>query len=436
MADLWSGRLPGGLDPAVRAFSASLAVDWRLAPYDIRGSLAHVAMLAHVGLLDPTEQAVLERGLRELLAEVDAGAAPWDPEAEDVHSAVEAELSRRVGPVAGKLHTGRRRHDQVALDLHLFVRDACERTQAAVRDLVAALVDGAEAHRELLMPAYTHLQRAQPVTVAHWFLAYAWMFRRDATRLADARHRADFSPLGAGALAGSTLPLDPAFTAGALGFAGPYANSLDAVSDRDFAVEYVAAAALIMVHLSRLAEDLVLWNTREFGFIEIDDGWATGSSMMPQKKNPDVAELIRGRAGRVFGDLAALLTLLKGLPLSYNRDLQEDKPALFDAADTVLACLEAAAGLVRHIRWRPDALSRALSAELLATDDAERLVRQGIPFRDAHGRVAARFRDGGTEPADPEAVRGSVAARGGLGPAPAAVMGQIAALRDWLAHPL
>lgn len=435
MPDLWSGRLPGGLDPVVRAFSASLAVDWRLAAYDIRGSLAHVAMLERVGLLTPAERAVLEQGLRELLTEVERGAGPWDPEAEDVHSAVEAELARRVGPVAGKLHTGRSRNDQVALDLHLFVRDAFDRTHAAVRELVGALADAAEAHADLLMPAYTHLQRAQPVTVAHWLLAYAWMLRRDAERLLDGRRRADRSPLGAGALAGSTLPLDAAFTAASLGFSGPYANSLDAVSDRDFAVEYVAAAALLMTHLSRLAEDVVLWNSREFGFVEIDDGWATGSSMMPQKKNPDVAELIRGRAGRVFGHLFALLTLLKGLPLSYNRDLQEDKPALFDAVDTVLACLGAAAGLVRHLRWRPEALGRALSTELLATDEAERLVQQGVPFREAHARVAARFRQGGTEPADPAAVFASVTARGGLGPAPEAVAGQIAALREWLAHP-
>jgi argininosuccinate lyase len=435
MADLWSGRLPGGLDPAVRAFSASLAVDWRLAPYDIRGSLAHVAMLEKVGLLSPSERAVLEQGLGELLAEVEAGAGPWDPEAEDVHSAVETELARRVGPVAGKLHTGRSRNDQVALDLHLYLRDAVDRTLAAVRELIGSLTDAAEAQTDRLMPAYTHLQRAQPVTVAHWLLAYAWMLRRDAGRLADARRRADCSPLGAGALAGTTLPLDPAHTAALLGFAEPYANSLDAVSDRDFAVEYAAAAALLMAHLSRLAEDVVLWNSREFGFVEIDDGWATGSSMMPQKKNPDVAELIRGRAGRVFGHLMALLTLLKGLPLSYNRDLQEDKPALFDTVDTVLACLTAATGLIRHLRWRPEGLKRALSAELLATDEAERLVREGIPFREAHSRVAARFREGGTEPADPTAIAASVAARGGLGPAPEAVARQIAALRAWLARP-
>lgn len=438
MPDLWSGRLPGGLDPQVRQFSSSLSVDWRLAAYDIAGSLAHVAMLGHVGLITGDEANQIAGGLQNLLAEIERGHPPWDGDAEDVHSAIENELTRRIGTVAGKLHTGRSRNDQVALDLHLFLRDAVRDTDQDVVGLAAALLDQAEAAGTVAMPAYTHLQRGQPILVAHHLLAYVWMLIRDRSRLKDLGHRADSSPLGAGALAGSTLPLDPDDTRAILGLSRLYDNSLDAVSDRDFVLEYLSAASLIMVHLSRLAEDLVLWTTREFGFIEIDDGWATGSSMMPQKKNPDVLELIRGRAGRVFGDFMAVLTVMKGLPLSYNRDMQEDKPSLFDAVDTVRACLQAATGLVCHIRWRTTALAESLTPELLATDEAETLVRQGVPFRDAHQQVAHSYRTSSLSgPIPPDQVAQSLERRDrAMGPGPQSVAQQIAKARTLLKRPV
>lgn len=438
MPDLWSGRLPGGLDPQVRQFSSSLSVDWRLAAYDIAGSLAHVAMLGHVGLITGDEANQIAGGLQNLLAEIERGHPPWDGDAEDVHSAIENELTRRIGTVAGKLHTGRSRNDQVALDLHLFLRDAVRDTGQDVVGLAAALLDQAEAAGTVAMPAYTHLQRGQPILVAHHLLAYVWMLIRDRSRLEDLGHRADSSPLGAGALAGSTLPLDPDDTRVILGLSRLYDNSLDAVSDRDFVLEYLSAASLIMVHLSRLAEDLVLWTTREFGFIEIDDGWATGSSMMPQKKNPDVLELIRGRAGRVFGDFMAVLTVMKGLPLSYNRDMQEDKPSLFDAVDTVRACLKAAAGLVCHIRWRTTALAESLTPELLATDEAETLVRQGVPFRDAHQQVAHSYRTSSPSgPIPPDQVAQSLERRDrAMGPGPQSVAQQITKARTLLKRPV
>jgi len=311
MPDLWSGRLPGGLDPEARRFSASLDLDWRLAPYDIRGSLAHVEMLAAVGLLTPPERTEIAAGLEALLAEVLDGAPPWDPDAEDVHSAVEAELTRRIGAVAGKLHTGRSRNDQVALDLHLFIRDAVPRTLAELHRLVDALLIQAERHQTTVLPGYTHMQRAQPVPLAHHLLAYVFMLHRDRERFRAVYAEADRSPLGAGALAGSTLPLDPDLSCAHLQLGRLYENSLDAVSDRDFLLDYLAAGVQTMLHLSRLAEELVLWSTREFGFVRLRDGWATGSSMMPQKKNPDVAELIRGRAGRLLADFVGLATTLK-----------------------------------------------------------------------------------------------------------------------------
>jgi argininosuccinate lyase len=428
---LWAGRLPGGLDPKARAFSASLNLDWRLAPYDIRGSLAHVAMLAHQGIVAPDEADAMRRGLEELLAEVEAGAAPWDPDAEDVHSAVEAELTRRIGAVAGKLHTGRSRNDQVALDLHLYLDDAYTRTIAAVEALSQVLVDQASRHQNQPLPGYTHLQRAQPVTVAHHLLAYVAMLHRDRERLSQGQRLNRQSPLGAGALAGSTLPLDPTVSAAALGWDAVYENSLDAVSDRDSAVDYVATAGLIAVHLSRLAADVVLWSTREFGFVELDDRWATGSSMMPQKKNPDVAELVRGRAARVAAALTGLLSLLKGLPLGYQRDLQEDKVYLFDAVDTTLGSLEAMAGLMAGVRFRPDRIAQALSQDLLATDEAEDLVRRGVPFRAAHAQVAARYAAGDPPAAPPEAIHESLRRRDAtpMGPGPESVARQLKAFQ-------
>jgi argininosuccinate lyase len=427
MPDLWSGRLPGGLDPEVRAFSSSLNVDWRLASYDIRGSLAHVEMLRTVGLLTDAEAGQISGGLRQLLAEVAEGATPWNPEAEDVHSAVEEELTQRIGAVAGKLHTGRSRNDQVAVDLHLYTRDAVTRTAAQVGRLAAALLEQAGDHEDTVLPGYTHMQRAQPVPLAHHLLAYVWMLSRDRERLLFAYQEADRSPLGAGALAGSTLPLDPELSRRSLGLARLYENSLDAVSDRDFLLDFLGAAAQIMLHLSRLAEELVLWSTREFGFVSLQEGWATGSSMMPQKKNPDVAELLRGRAGRTLADYVGLATVMKGLPLSYNRDLQEDKAYVFHAADTVTAALSAMAGLVSHLDFVGPRMAASLTAELLATDEAEALVRQGTPFREAHGTVGARYRDVDEAPvASDGAIRQSLRDRDrAMGPGPQSVREQI-----------
>ncbi|AEJ41197.1 argininosuccinate lyase [Sulfobacillus acidophilus TPY] len=433
MPDLWSGRLPGGLDPKARAFSSSLAVDWRLARYDIQGSLAHADMLAAVGLLTPEEHEAIQQGLEALLSEVEAGADPWDLMAEDVHSAVEQELTRRLGPVAGKLHTARSRNDQVALDLHLYVKDAGQKTIAALNHLVDTILGLAERWADLPLPGYTHMQPGQPVTVGHHLLAYVWMLLRDRSRIEDMAARANVSPLGAGALAGTTLPIDPTRTAHHLGFAGPYQNSLDAVSDRDFAIEFLADLALVAVHLSRLSEELILWSGREFGFITLSDHWATGSSMMPQKKNPDIAELIRGKSGVVIGQLTAFLTLMKGLPLAYNRDLQEDKGLLFTGVDTVLASLDAMAGLLAGITVNPKRIQEDMGEDLLATDWAEKLVQDGIPFREAHGQVAARFRDPQVKAASPDAIRHSLTLRDRpMGPGPAHVREQIRAARQLL----
>lgn len=388
-------------------------------------------MLARQGLMSPEEAETIRRGLEALLAEVEAGAPPWDAEAEDVHSAVENELQRRVGDVAGKLHTGRSRNDQVAVDLHLYLEDVHARTRDALDRLEDALLALADRWRDEPLPGYTHWQRAQPVTVGHHLLAYVSMLGRDGERLAEARRRNRQSPLGAGALAGSTLPLDPVWTAAALGLDRVYENSLDAVSDRDAAVEYAADAALLAGHLSRLAADIVLWSTREFGFVELDDRWATGSSMMPQKKNPDVAELVRARAGRVAAAVNGLLMLTKGLPLGYQRDLQEDKVYLFDAVDTTLGCLAAMAGLVGHMTFRRDRIRQALSQDLLATDQAEEMVRAGTPFRQAHGEVARRFREGDPPPADVSAIEDSLRARDAtvMGPGPQSVAAQIERVR-------
>ncbi len=431
MPDLWSGRLPGGLDPEVRRFSSSLDVDWRLAAYDIRGSLAHVAMLQTVGILTEAEAQTIQDGLTALLDEIVGGAAPWNLEAEDVHSAVEEELTRRIGQVAGKLHTGRSRNDQVALDLHLYARDALRATAAEAGRLAHALLAQADAHQDVVLPGYTHMQRAQPVPVSHHLLAYVWMLSRDQERLRQAYRSADRSPLGAGALAGSTLPLDPDRSRQELGLAVLYENGLDAVSDRDFLLEYLAAATQVMLHLSRLAEELVLWSTREFGFVHIDDGWATGSSMMPQKKNPDVAELIRGRSARTLADFVGLATVMKGLPLSYNRDLQEDKAYVFHAADTVVGALSAMAGLVGNLTFDAAAMARGLTTELLATDEAEALVVDGLPFREAHARIGVRFRDVQDPPAaGADAIRKSLRLRDRpLGPGPDSVRDQITRAR-------
>jgi argininosuccinate lyase len=390
-----SGRFAGGRAAEVAAFSESISFDWRLWRQDILGSMAHATMLARIGVLTKAERDAIIAGLDELGAEVEAGKFAWKPELEDVHMNLEAELTRRV-PAGAKLHTARSRNDQVALDVRLWLRDEIFDLAREVRGLQRALVNLGARHADVVIPGYTHLQRAQPVYFAHHCLAYAEMLERDHGRLRDAFGRANVCPLGSGALAGSTLPLDRELVARLLGFvdargrARVTQNSMDGVSDRDFMVEFCAAAALLAVHLSRLAEDVILWASAEFGFIKIADAYTTGSSLMPQKKNPDVAELTRGKSGRVIGNLVALLTLLKGLPMTYNRDLQEDKERLFDTADTVRACVRLMAAMLDHTAVRPEACAAAAADPLLlATDLADYLVRKGMAFRQAHHVVGA-----------------------------------------------
>ena len=382
----WGGRFDGATDPVVERFSASIDFDKALARHDIRGSRAQARMLGDVGLIPARDSRALLRGLDEVEAEIESGRFPFDPALEDIHMNIETRLRTLVGPeAAGKLHTGRSRNDQVATDLALFLRDAGLATQRGIHQLRAVLLERAREHIDTLLPGYTHLQRAQPVRLAHHWLAHVEALGRDAGRFADARARIDRSPLGAGALAGSTLPLDREQTARELGFEGPTRNSMDTVASRDAALEYLAATAIAMVHLSRLAEELVIWSTAEFGFVELADAYSTGSSLMPQKKNPDVPELVRAKSGRAIGNLVTLLTVLKGLPLSYNRDLQEDKEPLFDSVATLRDSLEVMAGCLATLEVRRDRMAQAASDPmLLATDLAELLVRKGVPFRDAH----------------------------------------------------
>jgi len=388
----WSGRFETPTAPLVEAFTTSLAIDRRLYPYDVRGSLAHVRGLVRAGLLSAREGVRIERGLRRVERELDGEAFEFLPSDEDIHMAIERRLTELVGPVGGKLHTGRSRNDQVALDFRLWILDACERLATHVTALEHVLVDVAERNVDVVMPGYTHLQRAQPVLVAHHLLAYREMLRRDRGRLEDCRARADELPLGAGALAGAGFGIDRRALAKDLGFARVARNSLDAVADRDAAAELLGACAILAVHLSRFGEEIVLWASDEFGFVELPDAFATGSSMMPQKKNPDVAELVRGRAGGVIGALVALLTTLKGLPLAYNRDLQEDKGVVFGAVDTTERCVEVMAAMVPALRLRPDRMLAASDGLTLATDVADRLVERGIPFRQAHEIVGALVR--------------------------------------------
>jgi len=385
--------LAGEADPRLVRMSASIQDDVALYEEDIRGSQAHVAMLAERGIVPRAAARRIRSGLERVRREFAAGKVRFDPSLEDVHTHVERRLGEIVGRDAGYLHAGRSRNDQVALDERLFVVDACRRCDEALRGLMLALLGQAERHRDTLLPGYTHLQRAQPVSLAHHLLAHVEMLGRDRERFAETARRAAVSPLGSGALAGSTLPLDRLRAARALGFARVTENSLDAVSDRDSAVELVFDCALAAVHLSRLGEEVVLWTTREFGFMELDDSFATGSSLMPQKKNPDVAELARGRAGRALGDLVSLLAVLKSLPLSYNRDLQEDKRPLLGAPRSLVETLEALSGAIATARFDAARMGEALGGgEAFATDAAEHLVRRGVPFREAHeavGRAAA-----------------------------------------------
>jgi argininosuccinate lyase len=401
----WGGRFEGPTDPAVERFTASVHFDRALAHHDIRGSIAHASMLGATGLLEPGDAAALVGGLERIRGEIERGEFPFDPRLEDVHMNVEARLRELIGPVAGRLHTGRSRNDQVATDLALYLRDAALAAERGLVGLQEALVLRAREHVETLLPGYTHLQRAQPVRLAHHWLAFVELFSRDRERFADLRRRQSRSPLGSGAIAGSTLPIDRERTARELGFEAPAANSMDAVGARDGALEFLAAGAIAMVHLSRLAEELVLWSTSEFGFVELADAYSTGSSLMPQKKNPDVPELVRGKAGRAIGNLVTLLTVLKGLPLTYNRDLQEDKEPVFDTARTLRDCLEVTAGAVATLRVNVDAMRRAAEDPLLlATDLAEVLVREGVPFREAHEVVGKLVRHCVSKRLDPRTL--------------------------------
>ena len=386
------------MDTLVEAYTSSIAADARLVPYDIAGSIAHARMLGQQRIIPKKDAVAIVRGLAEILDEYERGEFELRSDLEDVHMNVEVRLAEKIGPVAGRLHTARSRNDQVATDFRMYAKDAGSRTCAALVALQAALLDLAEANKTAIVPGYTHLQRAQPVLLAHHLLAYVEMFARDYSRFAVAHLLADEMPLGSGALAGVPYPVDREAVAEELDFSGVTANSIDAVSDRDFVVDYVSAAALTMVHLSRLAEEIVLWSSAEFAFIRLPDAFATGSSIMPQKKNADVAELARGRTGRVIGGLVAMLTALKGLPLSYNRDLQEDKPALFDAEDTLMATMRVMTAMLPAIEVDTKRTRAAAIANYsLATDLADYLVRKGLPFREAHEAVGGLVRHAESE---------------------------------------
>ena len=381
----WGGRFQESTDAFVAEFTASVGFDQRLAQEDIAGSRAHAAMLVKQGVLSEADGDAIARGLDAIADEIARGAFVWDTALEDVHMNIEKRLTDRIGDAGKRLHTGRSRNDQVATDIRLYTRAAIDRILGEIRRLQAAIVALAEREAETIMPGFTHLQVAQPVTFGHHLMAWYEMLARDAGRFRDCRARLNQSPLGAAALAGTTYPIDRHMTAAALGFAAPCANSLDAVSDRDFAIESAAAAATLMMHLSRIAEELIIWNSAAYRFIELPDRFCTGSSIMPQKKNPDVPELVRGKTGRVYGHLAALLTLMKSQPLAYNKDNQEDKEPLFDTLDTVLACLRAFADMIPAIEANHAAMYRAAGAGYsTATDLADYLVRHGVPFRDAH----------------------------------------------------
>jgi argininosuccinate lyase len=383
------GRFKKAADKKVDQYTASIPYDWRLYPYDIAGSIAHARMLAKQGIITDKEAETIIVGLNGIKEEFALGQFLFKPELEDIHMHIEARLVEKVGGVGGKLHTARSRNDQVALDMRLFAKDAIANTLVGLGELQKALVGLAEANEDVIIPGYTHLQTAQPVLLAHHLLAYFEMLQRDTARFIDCLKRVDILPLGSGALAGVAYNIDREFLAKELGFSQVSQNSLDAVSDRDFILEYEAAASLTMMHLSRLAEEIILWSSAEFGFIELDQSYATGSSIMPQKQNPDVAELARGKTGRVYGNLVALLTTMKALPLAYNRDLQEDKEGFFDTVDTLLSTLDVLAGLVKTLKIKPEKARQALEkGYILATDLADYLVRNGEAFRTAHEVVA------------------------------------------------
>jgi len=386
----WGGRFSAGPAEIVKKFTESVSFDWQLYKHDIAGSIAHANGLAKVGLLTQAEAAKIKRGLKLIEREIEAGKFQWNTDLEDVHMSIETALIKKIGAAGKKLHTARSRNDQVATDLRLWIKDAIVECAGRIAGLQKALVALAEKNVDVVVPGYTHTQRAQPVSVAHHLLAYVEMLARDAGRFADCAKRADFCPLGSGAIAGSTLRVVRESVARELGFAGVTQNSMDAVSDRDFVVEFLTTAAICGMHLSRLAEDLILWSTAEFGFITIGDAYTTGSSLMPQKKNPDIAELVRGKTGILYGKVVAALTMLKGLPLTYNRDMQEDKPLLFDGAVTLQSSLQVMADMLRHTRInRPRCEAAASDPMLLATDLVDFLVKSGTPFREAHHAVGA-----------------------------------------------
>ena len=385
MAKMWAGRTDGQTDRLADDFNSSIGFDCRMYRQDITGSMAHAAMLGATGILPKADADTLIDGLQTILDDLGSGKLQFDPACEDIHMFVEQVLTERLGDVGKKLHTARSRNDQVALDLRMYLREQCDAISAQVKTLIEALVDRAAEYKSAIMPGYTHLQRAQPITFGHHLMSYAMMLLRDRSRLADCRKRMNRSPIGCCALAGTTYPTDRAMEAAQLGFDGICMNSLDGVSDRDFCAEFLSTLSILMMHLSRLSEELILWTSWEFGFVELSDAYTTGSSIMPQKKNSDMAELIRGKTGRVYGDLVGLLTMLKGLPMAYNKDMQEDKEGVFDACDTVSMCLPVMTGMIETMTAKPEAMKKAAQRGFInATDLADYLVRKGLPFRSAY----------------------------------------------------
>ena len=394
MAKMWAGRTSGDTDTLCDDFNSSIHFDCRMFRQDIQGSIAHAAMMAKQGIITEQDKEELTEGLLDTLADLESGKLEFDMSAEDIHMFVEQVLTERKGEVGKRLHTARSRNDQVALDIRLYLRSEIDGISALIRSLIKTVVDKAEEYKAAIMPGYTHLQRAQPVTFGHYLLAYAWMLRRDVQRLADCRFRMNLSPIGCCALAGTTYDTDRVYEAQLMDFDGVCMNSLDGVSDRDFAVELLSDLAILMMHLSRFSEEVILWSSWEFGFVELSDSFTTGSSIMPQKKNPDMAELVRGKTGRVYGDLMGILTVLKGLPLAYNKDMQEDKESVFDACDTVKLCLNVMAEMIPGTKARTDNMLKAAGEGFInATDLADYLVRKGLPFRSAYkisGRIVAK----------------------------------------------
>lgn len=388
MAQLWGGRFTKETDKLVYQFNASISFDKRFYAQDIKGSIAHVMMLGRQGILTEEETEKIMEGLQGILSDVEAGTLEITDQYEDIHSFVEATLIDRIGEAGKKLHTGRSRNDQVALDMKLYTRDEVEALDGLVEELLQALLSIMKEHVDTYMPGFTHLQKAQPITLAHHMGAYFEMFKRDRSRLCDIYKRMNYCPLGSGALAGTTYPLDRDYTAQLLDFYGPTLNSMDGVSDRDYLIEFLSALSTIMMHLSRFSEEIIIWNSNEYQFVEIDDAYSTGSSIMPQKKNPDIAELVRGKTGRVYGALMSLLTTMKGIPLAYNKDMQEDKELAFDAFDTAKGCIALFTGMIDTMKFNKDVMRKSANNGFTnATDAADYLVKKGVPFRDAHGIV-------------------------------------------------